>query len=70
MELDASETERRQLAYSTQFFEFTPDAFVDAVAGPSYEAINEYLDVSETNIRNSKLFILRNSAIFTRKFQL
>jgi len=47
MELDASETERRQLAYSTQFFEFTPDAFVDAVAGPSYEAIDEYLDVAK-----------------------
>ena len=51
MELDASETERRQLAYSTQFFEFTPDAFVDAVAGPSYEAIDEYLDVSKNDIQ-------------------
>ena len=46
MELDASEQERRQLAYSTQFFDFTPDAFVDGVSGACYEAINEHLDVS------------------------
>lgn len=46
MELDASEQERRQLAYSTQFFDFTPDAFIDGVSGASYEAINEHLDVS------------------------
>jgi len=45
MELDASEQERRQLAYSTQFFDFTPDAFVDGVSGACYEAINEHLDV-------------------------
>ena len=48
MELDASEQERRQLAYSTQFFDFTPDAFVDGVSGACYEAINEHLDVSIT----------------------
>ena len=46
MELDASDQERRQLAYSTQFFDFTPDAFVDGVSGACYEAINEHLDVS------------------------
>ena len=45
-ELEASEQERRQLAYSTQFFDFTPDAFVDGVSGACYEAINEHLDVS------------------------
>jgi len=47
MELDASETERRQLAYSTQFFEFTPDAFIDGVSGPSYEAVSDHLDVAK-----------------------
>ena len=29
MELDASERERRQLAYSTQVFDLTPVVFVD-----------------------------------------
>ena len=70
MELDASEQERRQLAYSTQFFDFTPDAFVDGVSGACYEAINEHLDVSillfssliqarEVNHRCLRLRILR-----------
>ena len=46
MELDASETESQQLAYSTQFFDFTPDAFIDSITGPSLDIINNHLDVS------------------------
>ena len=45
MELDASENERRQLAYSTQFFDFTPDAFIDSITGQSVDIINEHLEV-------------------------
>lgn len=45
MELEATETERKQLAYATQFFDFTPDAFVDSITGPSIDCINENLDV-------------------------
>ena len=65
MELDASEQERRQLAYSTQFFDFTPDAFVDGVSGACYEAINEHLDVSITLFSSLKpyklIIIIRDS---------
>ena len=60
MELDASENERRQLAYSTQFFDFTPDAFIDSITGQSVDIINEHLEVRLVNI---ELFV-KNFSIF------
>ena len=48
MELEATDSEKKQLSYSTQFFGFTPDAFVDSITAPSIEIINEHLDVSVT----------------------
>jgi len=47
MELDASKTERQQLAYSTQFFDFTPDAFIDSVTGPSLDTVDSHLDAAK-----------------------
>ena len=46
MELEANDLEKRQLSYSTQHFGHTPDAFVDSIATPSIEIINENLQVS------------------------
>ena len=45
MELDATNIERKKLAYSTQFFDFTPDAFIDSVTGPALDVVNEHLEV-------------------------
>lgn len=56
MELDASENERRQLAYSTQFFDFTPDAFIDSITGQSVDIINEHLEVRLVNIEHSGIW--------------
>ena len=46
MELEANDFEKKQLSYSTQHFGYTPDAFVDSIATPSIEIINENLQVS------------------------
>jgi len=46
MELDATNIERKKLAYSTQFFDFTPDAFIDSVTGPALDVVNEHLEAS------------------------
>jgi hypothetical protein len=45
MDLEATDAERKQLAYSTQLFDFTPDAFVDSITAPSLDYINNHLDV-------------------------
>ncbi len=45
MDLEATESERKQLEYSTQFFEFTPDAFVDSISAPTVDMVSELLDV-------------------------
>jgi len=50
MELEATDSEKKQLSYSTQFFGFTPDAFVDSITAPSIEIINEHLDASKDRI--------------------
>jgi len=50
MELDATERERRQLAYSTQFFDFTPDAFIDSITGPALDVVNQHLEASNERI--------------------
>ena len=46
MELEATDSEKKQLSYATQFFGFTPDAFVDSIHVPSIEIVNEHLEVS------------------------
>ena len=45
MELEATKKERRQLSYSTQFFDFTPDAFIDSITGPALDVVNDHLEV-------------------------
>jgi len=50
MELEATERERRQLAYSTQFFDFTPDAFIDSVTGPALDVVNQHLEAANERI--------------------
>ena len=45
MELEATDSEKKQLSYATQFFGFTPDAFVDSIHVPSIEIVNEHLEV-------------------------
>jgi len=50
MELDATDKERRQLAYSTQFFDFTPDAFIDSVTGPALDVVNQHLEAAHERI--------------------
>jgi len=47
MDLEASESERRELEYATQFFEFTPDSFVDTISFSSTDIIDEELNVSQ-----------------------
>lgn len=44
MDLEASESERRELEYATQFFEFTPDSFVDTISFSSTDIIDEELN--------------------------
>lgn len=43
MDLEVSETERKQLEYATQFFEFTPDACVDSITAPPMDIISDNL---------------------------
>ncbi len=45
MDLEATEAERKQLEYSTQFFEFTPDAFIDSVSATTVDITTELLEV-------------------------
>lgn len=47
MALEASESERRELEYATQFFDFTPDSFVDTISFSSTDIIDEELNVSQ-----------------------
>jgi hypothetical protein len=47
MDLEATDAERKQLAYSTQLFDFTPDAFVDSITAPSLDYINNHLDAAK-----------------------
>ena len=47
MELEASDSEKKQLSYSTQYFGHTPDAFVDSITAPSIDIINDNLQVSK-----------------------
>ena len=63
MELEATDSEKKQLSYSTQFFGHTPDAFVDSITGPSIEIINDNLQVSEEKIVKSFVFSFK----FSRK---
>jgi len=55
MELEATKKERRQLAYSTQFFDFTPDAFIDSVTGPALDVVNDHLEASKERIASEFL---------------
>jgi len=50
MELEATKKERRQLSYSTQFFDFTPDAFIDSITGPALDVVNDHLEASKERI--------------------
>ena len=50
MELEATDSEKKQLSYATQFFGFTPDAFVDSIHVPSIEIVNEHLEVSVEHV--------------------
>jgi hypothetical protein len=45
MALEASDNDRRELEYATQFFDFTPDSFVDTVNFTSTDIIDEELEV-------------------------
>jgi hypothetical protein len=45
MALEANDDERRELEYATQFFDFTPDSFVDTISFSSTDIINEELNV-------------------------
>ena len=62
MELEATDSEKKQLSYSTQFFGFTPDAFVDSITAPSIEIINEHLDVSIYTIEFVNFLQLRKKS--------
>ena len=53
MELEATDSEKKQLSYATQFFGFTPDAFVDSIHVPSIEIVNEHLEVSVEQLLKS-----------------
>ena len=55
MELNVTDKENRQLAYSTQFFEFTPDAFVDSVTTPALDVVNDHLEAAKERIGKSYL---------------
>jgi len=50
MELEATDSEKKQLSYATQFFGFTPDAFVDSIHVPSIEIVNEHLEAAKERI--------------------
>ena len=39
MELEASDSEKKQLPFSTQYFGHTPDAFVDSITASSIDII-------------------------------
>ncbi len=45
MALEANDNERRELEYATQFFDFTPDSFVDTISFSSTDIIDEELNV-------------------------
>ncbi len=45
MVLEANDDERRELEYATQFFDFTPDSFVDTIRFSSTDVIDEELNV-------------------------
>jgi hypothetical protein len=45
MALEANDDERRELEYATQFFDFTPDSFVDTISFSSTDIIDEELNV-------------------------
>ena len=55
MELNSSDKEKRQSAYSTQFFDFTPDAFVDSVTTPALDVVNEHLEAAKKMDRESHM---------------
>ena len=50
MELNSTDNEKIQSAYSTQFFEFTPDAFIDSVTTPALDVVKEHLDAAKERI--------------------
>lgn len=50
MELNATDKEKRQLAYSTQFFDFTPDAFIDSITSPALDVMKEHLEAAKERI--------------------
>ena len=58
MALEASESERRELEYATQFFDFTPDSFVDTISFSSTDIIDEELNVSQDDFGKRKPFDL------------
>lgn len=43
MDLESSDQERRDLEYATQFFEFTPDSFIETVTSTSSDIIDDQL---------------------------
>ena len=58
MALEASESERRELEYATQFFDFTPDSFVDTISFSSTDIIDEELNVSQDDFGKRRPFDL------------
>jgi hypothetical protein len=49
MSFEVSEEERRELEYAGQFFDFTPDSFVDTISFTATDIIDEQLLVSQFN---------------------
>ena len=45
MSFEASEEEKRELEYATQFFDFTPDSYADTISFTATDIIDEELNV-------------------------
>ena len=55
MELEASDSEKKQLSYLTQYFGHNPDAFVDSITAPSMDIIKDNVQASH-KFENSGFF--------------
>ena len=67
MELDASDSEKKQLSYLTQYFGHSSDAFVDSITAPSIDIINENLQASH-NFLPLRFYVKSNVRIFQPLF--
>jgi hypothetical protein len=63
MALEANDDERRELEYATQFFDFTPDSFVDTISFSSTDIIDEELNVIAQLFKKFKYLTLRQAYI-------